>query len=198
MFFTLIVDFFFTLKETLFLPSKTVKTFLFQDRTKHVKPVLFLVLCSIIYTVSHSFFEFNDGYISFYIGEDSSMSIINEKIKSYYGYTNLFIGVFIALWSLLLFREQNYNFFEILVLLCYVIGVEMVIMAIFGFLEHVSSWKVTDLGGNLMLLYTTWATGLFFGGRWHSYLKALLAYILGYSTFSFLIFGIAAFIDKFF
>lgn len=95
------------------------------------------------------------------------------------------MGGFIALCVKLLFRKYNYNFFEISVLLCFVMGQGMFIITLGTFFVNLigaAGYKI--LISVVALAYPTWAIGEFFDAtKVSSYLKAFTAYLLGYLFF---------------
>ncbi|RZJ28554.1 MAG: hypothetical protein EOO48_09560 [Flavobacterium sp.] len=95
------------------------------------------------------------------------------------------MGVFIALWLKLFFRKYSYNFFEILILLCFVMGIGMLIFAVFAIAEGVTGVSMISISGFLGVAYCTWAIGQFFNtSKVASYILSLLAYLLGMLTFT--------------
>ena len=54
----------YTIKELILRPGKAVKEFILEDRKRLVKPILFLIVCSVVYTIAQQFLEFEDGYIN--------------------------------------------------------------------------------------------------------------------------------------
>jgi hypothetical protein len=55
----------YTIKELLVRPGHSVRTFIAEDRSRMVKPVIFIIVCSLIYTLTTHFFHIEDGYITF-------------------------------------------------------------------------------------------------------------------------------------
>ena len=119
-----------TIKEILIRPGQNVKHFIHEDRNRLVKPLIFIIICSLIYTVAQHLLHFEDAYVDYGEFEGSSVAKIFDWIKANYGYANILMAIFIAMWIKLFFRKYNYNFFEILILLCFVIGVSMLIYMI--------------------------------------------------------------------
>lgn len=94
------------------------------------------------------------------------------------------MGAFIALWLKLLFRKYDYNFFEILIALCFVMGMGMLVLAVFAILEKLTKTPVMQAGSYLFIFYASWAIGQFYDKRRKaSYLKAFAAYVLGMVSF---------------
>ena len=114
-----------------------------------------------------------------------------DALESYYGYFNLLIGLFIALWIKLLFRRFNYTLFEILILMCYTLGVGTLFHALFGLAEGITGWEVERLGAAFSLIYFVVAGRSFFEGvGFGGVLKLLLAYMLGSLVMIFLVIGL--------
>ena len=166
-------------------PGITVRKFIAEDKNRLVKPVIYIIISSLIYSVLRGFLHFEDGYVSYDSSTVSSTTVIFEWVQKNYGYGNLIMGIFIILWTKLLFRKYDYNFYEILILLCFVMGIGMIILAVFGTVQGLTNTMVLKFGGMLFIVYSTWTIGQFFNGKkFMSYLKAFFAYTLGLITFS--------------
>jgi len=130
--------------------------------------------------------------------KESTTNKIFRWVQANYGYSNILMGTFVALWLKIFFRKYDFNFFEILILLCFVMGMGMFILSVFAIIQGLTHLKVLQFGASALFIYLTWAIGQFFDGKKIlSYLKALFAYILGMSTLWILIFITGAIIDKF-
>lgn len=176
--------FLFTIRELITNPGQNVRTYLTENRSRQVKPIIFIIVTSLIYSVSVSFFHFEDGYVGYSDTEETSRSAIFKWIQAHYGYANIIMGLFIALWTKLFFRKYPFNIFEILILLCFVMGMGMVILSLFGVIEGLTQLKVVQFGAIVLFIYTTWSIGQFFDKKkFVAYLKAFSAYILGMITF---------------
>ena len=179
----------FTLRELLLRPGKSVREFLFEDRNKYVKPVIFLIVSSIIFTLITNFFHielsfFNIDKIVPLKGKIRSKEI-GEWTNSHLGYTNLIMGVFIGLWIKIFFKKHNYNIFEIVVLLCFVLGTSLIILATFlsvAVLFKIPIIVLIAIFSNFA--YIIWAIGQFFGEKkFINYIKSALTYVLGMLTY---------------
>ncbi|QBQ41582.1 DUF3667 domain-containing protein [Sphingobacterium psychroaquaticum] len=178
----------YTIKELIVNPGQNVKSYLVENRSRLVKPVIFIIITSLIYAIAYKIFHFEDAYINFNGTEDVSKMPVSiavfKWLQSNYGYTNMLVSVFMVFWLKLFFRKANYNFFEILILLCFVLGIGMLIYAFFGIAEGLTGIKTMKVGGIVGLIYSTWAIGDFFGGKKITkYLKAFASYVLGMLTF---------------
>lgn len=188
--------FFYTMRELMLRPGITIREFLVYERSRLVKPVIFIIVTSFIYSVLRQFLGFEDGYIYVDSSERSTSTIMLEWIIDNYGYGNIIMGIFIAFWTKIIFRKYGYNFYEILILLCYVMGIGMLILAIFGTLEGITNLKVLQFGAMVFLLYTVWAIGQFFDkNKFLNYGKALFAYFLGFASFTIAVLVIGKLID---
>jgi hypothetical protein len=95
------------------------------------------------------------------------------------------MGVFIAIWVKIFFRKYNYNFFEILILLCFVMGIGMLNLALFAIIEGISKIHLMQISSIIAFIYSAWAIGQFFDKyKMINYLKSFFAYLLGFLTFS--------------
>lgn len=87
---------FYTIKELLIRPGKNIRKFLLHDRHRLVKPIVFIILTSLIYSLSNFIFPFEDNYITYGDFDSGYTNKIFNWITSNYGYSNLLMGVFIA------------------------------------------------------------------------------------------------------
>lgn len=174
-----------TVKELLRNPGPSVHAFITVDRSRLVKPVLFLIVTSLIYTTLEHFFHIEQGYIDMNDTKNSAVSLISNWVQGHYGYANIIMGIFIAFWLKLIYRAHHFNFFEILILLCFVMGMAMLILSVFAIFEGLTGLHAMKISGVVGVLYCSWAIGHFFDRkRVVSYLKALASYLLGMVTFS--------------
>lgn len=171
---------FYTIREMLIRPGKNVKEFLTDNRSRLVKPVLFITITSLIYSIVNHIFHVEEQYITYKSMGSSSTDAIFGWIQGHYGYANIMMGIFIAFWVKLFFKKYDYNFFEILILLCFAIGMGMLIYTVFALAYGVFKLNLIAIGGVTGLFYCVWAIAQFFDGRkWGNYFKALAAYLLG-------------------
>jgi hypothetical protein len=174
----------FTVRELLLRPGKNIQIFIFEDRNRLVKPIVFLIITSLIYTLAEQYFHFEDGYVNAGEFEETATTTILGWIQNNYGYANILMAIFIAGWIKIFFRKYEYNFFEILILLCYVMGIGMLIYTVFGIIESMTNIQVLQIGGMVALVYTSWAIGRFFDrSRKMNYVKGIISYLLGMITF---------------
>ncbi|POY39303.1 hypothetical protein C3K47_02055 [Solitalea longa] len=175
----------YTIKELLTNPGQNVRNYLTENRSRLVKPIIFIIVTSLIYSLSSSFFHFEDGYVSYSENKKSATSAIFKWVQGHYGYANIIMGVFIALWSKLFFRKYEFNIFEILILLCFVMGIGMLIYSVFGIVQGLTHFNIMQFAAIVGFVYTTWAIGQFYEkGKIINYVKAFFAYILGMLTFT--------------
>jgi hypothetical protein len=175
----------YTIRELSTNPGKSITDFLYEDRHRLLKPVVFLIITSLIYSVFNQVFQFDNSYVQFTDTSDSAIGSISEWIQGNYGYANIIMAVFIAAWIKLFFRKHMVNIFEILVLLCFVMGMGMLIYTVFGVVQSLIDVYLMQVAGIVGFIYLTWAIGQFYGKRkLINYVKALSAYILGMITFS--------------
>lgn len=186
-----------TIKELLLRPGQNIQQFISEDRNRLVKPILFILICSLTYTLFVQIFEFKDGYIDFQFDDSkSAMTLIFKWITQNYGYSNILIAVFVAIWIKVFYRKYDYNFYEIFILLLFIGGMEMLMLSFLGTLESWTKMRVLSVGAKIVLIYTFWAIGQFFDKRKIlNYVKAPISYFLGFITFIVVALGIGFLID---
>ncbi|MCU4175222.1 DUF3667 domain-containing protein [Carboxylicivirga sp. N1Y90] len=186
----------YTIRGLSIRPGKNIRGFLNEDRNRLVKPIVFLIVTSLIYSLINTFFHFEEAYIS-YSGESTSATTsIFAWVQSNYGYANIILAVFIGFWLKLFFRKLPFNFFEILIMLCFVMGMSMLIYAVFGLAQGLTGLKLMQVAAVIGFTYTTFAIGQFFDkGKVKSYVKTLFANLLGMLSASLLAVLIGALID---
>lgn len=177
----------FTIRALTIHPGRTIRTYLSENRSRLVKPLLFIILTSVLYTFLDHFFHIQDGYVSYQKTSGEPPSAINtmvQWVQEHYGYANIMMGIFIALWLKLFFRKSDYNFFEILIMLCFVMGIGMLIFSVFVIIQGLTHINVMTLSGIIGVAYCVWAIGQFYDKKKIvNYSKALVAYLLGMITF---------------
>ncbi len=137
----------YTIRELLFRPGKNIQTFILEDRNRLVKPIIFIIITSLIYMFAQQFLHFEDAYVNAGGFEESAITKIFGWIQSNYGYANTLMAIFIAGWIKIFFRKYDYNFFEILILLCFAMGIGMLIYTIFGIIQSTTKIRVLHIGG---------------------------------------------------
>jgi hypothetical protein len=176
----------YTIRELVTNPGENIKNYFSENRSRLVKPIIFIIITSLIYSLTINYFHIDDQYVKFEGGKLSTSIKIFQWIQSHYGYANIIMGIFIALWLKLFFKKFSYNIFELLILLCFITGIAMLIYSITAILQGLLVIKIMPFGGIVGIVYSTWAIGHFFGkNKILNYIKAFFAYILGILTFTF-------------
>lgn len=174
----------YTIRELITSPGQNVRKYISENRSRLVKPIIFIIITSLIYSLVNHFFHIEDGYVKYTETKTTATSSIFKWIQNNYGYANIIMGVFIALWTKLLFRKYPFNFFEILILLCFVMGIGMLIYSVFAAIQGLTHISLMQIAGVVGFIYCTWAIGQFFDKhKAINYIKAFGAYILGMLTF---------------
>ncbi len=175
---------FFTIKELLTKPEQNIRNYLSENRSRLVKPIIFIIVTSLLYALSNSVFHFEDSYINYTGDKESATTALFIWIQGHYGYANIMMGIFIALWTQLFFRKYMFNVFEILILLCFVMGIGMLIFSVFGIAQSLTHTNLMQIAGIAGFVYTSWAIANFFDkSKFLNYVKAFLAYMLGMLSF---------------
>lgn len=179
--------FLYTIKGLLLRPGKTVREFINEDRTKAVKPVIFILVISTVVTLilkstgDKMYFWSTDRFNDRKIAEN-----ILEWFNLNIGYTFILVGIHITFWAKVFFRKHPYNFWELLITFCYYIGQTLLIFLILTLgLKYTNLYFKNELSKYIGVAYLFWATGQFFGEtRLLNYVKSTCAVILGGLSFT--------------
>lgn len=175
----------YTIRELVINPGQNIRNYLSENRSRLVKPIIFIIITSLIYSILTSFLHIEETYVRFDGDQNTTIAKIFKWVEGHYGYANIMMGIFISMWLKVFFRKFGYNFFEILILLCFVMGTAMLIFSVFSLLQGLLNLHLMNIGGILGIAYCTWAIGHFFGkNKVVNYVKAFFAYSLGMLTFS--------------
>ena len=193
----------YTLKKLLINPGESIRHYITKDRRRCVKPVTFIIITSLTYTLVCQLFHIDSGH--FYsqeaLGEMElpTFRLILDWIINYQGYANLIAGLFVAFLIKLFFRKSGYNLSEIFILLCYVSGITVLLHSIVVIFQAATHWNLMNMlqiSNVIALIYFTWAAVQFFGKKKAvDYVKAFLSYGFGMFIFGFLTVFVAIFID---
>lgn len=183
----------YTTRELLARPGKTVRRFISEDRSRLIKPVIFLIITSLIYSVISHFFHTEMEIPVLY---DSAVFKILLWLQRHYGYASIIMGMFIAFFLELFFRKQGYNLFEIFILLCFIMGTSMLIGAVFALIEGLTHAELSNTGSLVSLIYSIWAISMFFKGSAINFIKVFVAYITGGVVFTIVAVLLGVLIDR--
>ncbi len=186
----------YTIRELITNPGKNIRNYLSENRSRLIKPVIFIIVTSLIYTLISHLFHIEEELMNFEGLGQSAIGSILKWMQGNYGYTSILTGIFIAIWLKVFFEKYKYNFYELLIMLCFVQGISMLIFAVFALLQGISNFKLLSFAGIFGIIYMTWAIGNFFEERkFGNYAKALIAFFFGTMTFYIIIFIIGISID---
>ncbi len=177
--------FFFTIRELLLRPGKCVREYVNENRSRLVKPIIFIIVSSLIYTLVAHYFHIEKGNLAASDSKTITAVAISNWVHTHYGYANIIMGLFIGCWLKIFFRKHDVNFFEILILLSFVMGIGMLFLALGLCINGITGFNLNQAYGLIIFLYLAWAIGQFFDPKKvFSYLKAGTAYVLGFITFN--------------
>jgi len=170
----------YTVKNVLLRPAESVKQFLTEERYRFVKPVTFLFISSLIYGIVIQIF--NITITDYYQQADPTpaLELVSNWIFEYPGYLNIVVGLLWALFLKMFFRKVDYNLFEILVLLCFVLGITTLFSSVMAIIERVAdNVNIMFLSFGIGMIYPIWAIGQFLDRKKvSSYVKAFLSYLV--------------------
>jgi hypothetical protein len=180
--------FLYTIKELITRPGISIREFVQGDRTKHYKPIGFVVVTSLIYIFVMHFLHFNE-LAATNLDKNEIIQGNSEKlftwVRENYNYSNLISILFSAIALKLFFRKKGYNYFEYLVLLCYLTGIGMLFLTVVIMLLQIVPFKFGfSIFSYVVIIYMFWGIGQFVGGKAKTYFKALLAYLIGLTLLS--------------
>lgn len=188
--------FFYTLKELLTRPGKSIKEYLNGKRKKHFKPITYVLTLSAIYflisQISGQNTWMDDLVTGFSNGAyDSGKRIIKPSILIWFlknfAYTTVLLLPVFSFASYISFLGLRTNYFEHIVLNSYITGQQAIIYLLFTLIKTSIDNEIIELFPTLIAFsYTIWVFWQFFkkGNRIINILRSILTYIL-YFIFSF-------------
>jgi hypothetical protein len=192
----------YTIKKMLISPGDSIRQYITEDRNRYVKPITFVIITSLIYTLVSHFFHIDAKDYQLQLSNETeplglpTQDLLVNWIIDYSGYSNIITGLFMALWVKLFFRKSGYNLFEIFVLFCYITGTVSICSAIVLIIQGLTHLSLIYPLSLIATIYYIWATGQFFDKtKAKSYMKATLSYVLGFLIFSISIGFVVVFID---
>jgi hypothetical protein len=189
----------YTIRKMVVCPGKSIRQYITEDRSLYVKPITFVIITALIYTLVNHFFhiEIKDYQPQAYNKvELPTLDLFLNWMTDYHGYYALLSGLFMAIWVKLFFRKHHYNFFEIFVLLCYTMGIWSLFHSIILIFIELTHFNIFQISIIIPLSYFTLAIGQFFDKKKvGSYLKAFIAFALGMLTMGIIISFVAIFFD---
>ncbi len=190
--------FLYTVKELVLRPGKSIREYLNDNRSRLVKPVVFIIVTSLIFTILAGIFHVETSYIQFREAKSTNIGLIFNWIQGHYGYTNIIMGIFVAFWIKIFFKKYGYNFFEIIIQWCFVMGIGMLICTLQVVLVATTKIDFGQITGMILLAYSVWAIGQTFDkSKKSNYLKAFLAFMLGCATFMLFVILLGSFLNLF-
>ncbi len=130
--------FIFTAKELLLRPGKIIREYIHTDRNKITKPITFLILASLLYTVVTHFLKVETLQTNMIKAtyNDSEAFIVANWVKNNYGYANLLMLLPIAFCTKIIFSKKGYNFYETFVVTAFVMAEGMLLFSINSFMNY--------------------------------------------------------------
>jgi len=187
----------YTLKELFLRPGDTIREFLLYDRNKLVKPIAFLIFCTLALIIIHEIFSLTTITEPQNMSDDG-ISIAFQWLVENFGLVNVFLGILIGLWTRLFFIRSSFNLYEVLVLVFYTTGIGNLVYTFFKIVESITGYESSYLPLLIVMFYSAWAIGNFFNkNKFLSYIKGFLSYFLGLMTGSIITIMIGLLLDVF-
>ncbi|MDR0205859.1 MAG: DUF3667 domain-containing protein [Bacteroidales bacterium] len=192
-----------TIKNVLISPGNSIRQFLTEDRYRFVKPISFVIITSLIYTLVNYLFPievkentFINPFVEIKIEGVPMTNLIFSWMRENFAYSNLLLGIFMAFWIKIVFKKYSYNFFEILILLFFVSGISTLFLSVGIILQSLSHLGFVQISSYVSGIYLIWAVGQFFDWKKvASYTKTFLSYIFGGIIFVALVVLVGILID---
>lgn len=198
---------FFTIKELSIRPGYSIKEFLKGKRKQHFKPIAFVLLTSTLYVLITFLIDEKTFLESTFSGmaralnennlEKSTTAGILSWLSNNLGYSSLVLLPFFSFASYISFINQKYNFFEHLILNCYITGQQTLIyltFAIIFFVFKINGYYTQVIPFLIATLFVFWTFNQFFEIK-KTFAKVLftfityILYVIG-TMFLSLIFGV--------
>ena len=176
---------FYTIKELLIRPGQSIREFIHDNRNRLIKPVVFVIIMALIST---AMFHLLHIKMSFFGVADikSTVTTIDNWLSNNAGYAMIFLGIFIVPWIKVFFTKYGYNFYEILILMCFISGIWLLIKTFSVTISELTKFDLDKISTLTGLIYSCWAIAQFFDKtKPLNYIKPLIAFILGATTFSY-------------
>jgi hypothetical protein len=175
----------YTIKELLISPGKSIRKYLAENRSRLIKPIVFIILTSLIYTLISHFFHIEDELVTHNGLGTSKVGTILQWSQNNYGYSSILTGIFIAPWLKLFYKKYDFNYYELIIMLCFIQGISMLFYAVFALIQGITHFNIINFAGILGFGYMSFAIGNFYEPRkFKNYFKAFVSIILGVLTFT--------------
>ena len=177
---------FYTIKELLIRPGQNIREFIHDNRNRLIKPVVFVIIAALIYTIIVHFLHMEMTFFGVEDVKATTTIAIDNWLSINAGYAMIFLGIFIVPWIQLFFKKYGYNFYEILILMCFVLGIWLLIKTFFAIINELIKFDLNRFSSLMALTYSCWAIAQFFDKtKPLNYIKPLLAFIFGATMFSY-------------
>lgn len=182
----------YTIKELFLRPGKVVQEFLYTNRKKYVKPIIYLIFNALIFTILIKFAGIGDSVKIIDNNNPNAANILKNWMSSHIAYT-LFIMIFF--WSIstkIFYWKSKYNFFELIILKTYVVGQILLLLLFIIFFHHFligSNMIAVGITQTILFSFLVGSLVDFFGHKKIiNYVKVILSIILGLFLFFITIF----------
>ena len=192
--------FLYTIKSLLLQPGTSIRNFIYFDRKKMMKPLIFLTLCSAIFLlsahwtgISYSIFELKSFTIS---GKKFETGKLSNWLNENVAYLNIIVAIYSSLWARLFFKNSGFNIYEIATAMFYIFGQTILILTFFILIYiPLNSYINSSLLIIPILIYTTFAIQKFFTIekklKFLNILKSVIVYFFGIFSHIIVIAGMA-------
>ena len=155
-------------------PGDTVKVYIENDRSKIIKPIVYLLFSILIYTIVKNLL-----FTPELVEEES---IVANWINQNLGYFGLIVCFFMAFFIRLFYKKYNHNIYQVFVLMCFLCGTVEILDSVYNLLFYLflpisaSTLEITNnIWFFLQFAYLAWGVASFFDKKkFFNYIKAFL------------------------
>lgn len=201
--------FFYTVKELFIRPGRSIRDYFQGKRKNHYKPISFVILTATIYLLSTLITGEKTFLGDFLYGAISGLNDKEFKTLSNtfrwgannYTFITLILMPFFSFASFISFRKAGYNYFEHLIINCYIKGAQIILYSVFCFIIYWinnESYVLPIIALALSIVYLFWFYIQFFDKKTaiDIALRIVLAYFLYFILIGFLFIVIMVIIIK--
>ena len=143
-------------------PGNTVKLYIENDRSKVIKPIVYILFSALIYTIIDNLLytpEFEGSFVVNWMDQNA-------------GYFCLIMSFIMAFFIRLFFRKYNHNIYQVFVLMCFLCGTVVIMDSVYNLFFHL--FLPNNIWLFLVFAYFTWGIASFYDK------KKLVNYIKGF------------------
>lgn len=177
--------FFYTLKQLFTRPGKFIREYLEGKRINRTKPISFVIIAAGIYSFLYLYLDIQPAPIADADKSEIDSEKLNHWIINNFAIAELLLMPLFAIASTISFYKSKYNFFEHVILNCYVFGQRIFLnllsfpfLIIYNKTPELANVTNVTLAANVIILF--WTFSNFFSGqsKFITFVLSVLTYII--------------------